>query len=129
MSPITVAIAGGTGQLGIFVTRALLSHTFGPSKVKRVIVFTRQPSSDTAKELQAQGAEIYDSDITPKSLEGVDAVVNVLGMTASQEVNDIVAKSAAEAGVKVYIPNEFGMDLKLLGPYGKPYAFKNIMST
>ncbi|KAG8925353.1 hypothetical protein FRC00_004065 [Tulasnella sp. 408] len=117
MSPITVAIAGGTGQLGS-----------SWKLVKRVIVFTRQPSSATAKELQAQGAEVYDSDITPKTLEGVDAVVNALGMSASKEVNDNLAKAAAEAGVRVYIPNEFGMDLKLLGPYGKPYAHKSIMS-
>ncbi|KIO31693.1 hypothetical protein M407DRAFT_218886 [Tulasnella calospora MUT 4182] len=129
MSPITVAIAGGTGQLGLAVTRAFLSPTFNPSRVKRVVVFTRQPTSDIAKELQAQGAEIYDSNITTKALEGVDAVVNVLGMTASKEVNDNVAKTAAEAGVRVYIPNEFGMDLKPLGSYGKPYAIKNIMST
>ncbi|KAG8953468.1 hypothetical protein FRC04_002310 [Tulasnella sp. 424] len=129
MSPITVAIAGGTGHLGLAVAQAFLSPTFNPSQVKRIIVFTRQPSSSTAVELRSQGAEIYDGEITPKALEGVDAVVNVLGMAAPKEVNDSCAKAAAEAGVKVYIPNEFGMDLKPLGSYGKPYAVKNIMST
>lgn len=72
-------------------------------------MLTHQPSSTTAKELQAQGVEIYDSDITPKTLEGFDAVVNVLGMAASKEVNDTLAQVASEAGVKVYIPNEFGL--------------------
>ncbi|KAG8925354.1 hypothetical protein FRC00_004066 [Tulasnella sp. 408] len=116
----------GCRLAGVFVTRAFLSGLFNPCKVKRVIVLTRQPSSAAAKELQAQGAEIYDSDITPKTLEGVDAVVNALGMAASKEVNDNLARAVSEAGVKVYIPNEFGLDMRPLGHYGKPWA---IMST
>ncbi|KAG8947981.1 hypothetical protein FRC04_010178 [Tulasnella sp. 424] len=129
MSPITVAIAGGTGHLGLAITRAFLSPTFNPSHVKRVIVLTREPSSSTAVELQAQGAEIYGGEISPKALEGVNAVVNALGFAVPKEINDKLAEAAAAAGVRVYVPAEFGMDPKPLGLYGKPYAVKNAMSS
>lgn len=65
-------------------------------------------------ELQAQGAEIYGGEISPKALEGVDAVVNALGFAVPKEVNDKLAEAAAAAGVKVYIPTEFGLCVDVL---------------
>lgn len=80
-------------------------------------------------ELRSQGAEIYDGEINPEALESADAVVNVLGMAASKEVNDNCAKAAAEAGVKVYIPNEFGMCVDMLHVFSSRLRVPNIYLT
>lgn len=110
--------------LGLAITRAFLSPTFNPSQVKRVILLTREPSSGTAVELQAQGAEIYGGEISPNALEGVNAVVNALGFAVPKEVSDKLAEAAAAAGVKVYVPAEFGMcvDVLLIFSFASPGA-------
>ncbi|KAG8914161.1 hypothetical protein FRC01_004197 [Tulasnella sp. 417] len=126
MSPINVAIAGGTGNLGVPVTRAFLSSAFHPSQVNRVVVLTRDASSAKAQELQSLGAEIYGGPVDAKALQGIDVVVNTYSQYLPPEVSDDLAKAAAEAGVKVYFPSEYGMDLRSLGKYGKPYEGKTI---
>ncbi|KAG9017074.1 hypothetical protein FRB90_001853 [Tulasnella sp. 427] len=120
MSPINVAIAGGP------FTRTFLSSTFRPSQVNRVVVLTRDGSSDTAKELKSLGAEIQEGPIDAKALQGIDVVVNAFSQYAAPEVGDNLARAAAEAGVKVYFPSEYGVDLRPLGKYGKPYEGKTI---
>ncbi|KIO31662.1 hypothetical protein M407DRAFT_4953 [Tulasnella calospora MUT 4182] len=126
MSSINVAIAGGTGNLGVPVTRAFLSSTVRPSQVNRVVVLTRDASSAKAKELQSLGAEIYDGTVDAKALQGIDVVVNTYSHYLPGEVSENLAKAAADAGAKVYFPNEYGMDLRSLGKYGKPYEGKTI---
>lgn len=126
MSQINVAIAGGTGNLGLPVAHVFLSAAFRPSQVNRVVVLTRDASSAKVKELQSLGAEIYDGIIDAKALQGIDVVVNTYSQYSPTEVSENLAKAAAEAGVKVYFPSEYGMDLRALGKYGKPYEGKTI---
>jgi len=117
MASITVAIAGGSGNIGFEITRAFLDPQYYPSKFGKVIVLTRNPASDKAKALEKHGATLVEVGevISSENLEGVDVVVNALTHDASTEARDAVAKAAAEAKVKVYFPSEFGLDHRLNG--------------
>jgi len=112
MSPITVAVAGGTGNIGSHVTRAFLSSEYHPEQVGRVVLLTRDTSSAKAKEFEQLGAELVSvaNGITIQQLKGVDVLVSCLSHIASREENDVYAKVAIEAGVKVYFPTEYGLD-------------------
>ncbi|KAG8911139.1 hypothetical protein FRC00_006992, partial [Tulasnella sp. 408] len=148
MTPITVAIAGGTGKLGSrrFPTaqRCLITQVSDlqeSSLLERFCLGSLTPARSSvlsthsstvishSQGTSSSGRGVYDGDITPKTLEGVGAVANALGMAASREINDNLARAASEAGVKVYIPNEFGLDMRPLGHYGKPWAIRSSMST
>ena len=77
-------------------------------------------SSSKAKSLASLGAELHEVHFDDpelgdgvkaalrKSMEGMDVVVNALGVTNAQ-VKDMVAEAAINAGVKVYFPSEFGV--------------------
>lgn len=130
MSVITVAIAGGTGQLGNVVpwspsppvkqlfpiganiVNALLSKHNHPSRVGKVIVFTRDSSSDKAKALTKQGAEVVqveDIGISTDLLKGVDVFISAASFMATPTSQEEWVKAAVKAGVKVYFPSDYGM--------------------
>lgn len=96
-------------MLGLHVAHVFLSAAFRPSQVNRVVVLTRDASSAKVKELQSLGAEIYDGTIDAKALQGIDVVVNTYSQYSPTEVSENLAKAAADAGVKVYFPSEYGM--------------------
>jgi len=108
-----VAIAGATGRLGKEVSQVFLT-TYRPF-FSRVLALVRDPASDAAQALAAQGAELHQvSESAPgpsleKALQGVDVVVNVLG-AASAEFKDALFDAALKEGAKVYFPSEFGVD-------------------
>jgi len=112
MSPITVAIAGSTGNIGPYVAKAFLSPIH-PISVNRVLILTRDPSSPKAKELEGLGGQIVKLEgDAPKveQLKGVDVLINCLSHSVPLETKDSYVQAAAEAGVKVYFPSEFGID-------------------
>lgn len=95
--------------VGVPVTRAFLSSAFYPSQINRVVVLTRDATSAKAQELQSLGAEIYDGTVDANALQGIDVVVNTYSQYSDSDVSENLAKAAAEAGVKVYFPSEYGM--------------------
>jgi len=111
MAPITIAIAGGTGNLGKPLTKAILKGPWYPNEVGRVLVITRDPNSAAAQELKADGAEIVvASTINAEALKGVDVLVNAVTAAVPAEEKNNYAQAAVDADVKVYIPNNFGID-------------------
>lgn len=74
-------------------------------------MLTRNPGSNKAKVLAGYGAELValGETVTAADLEGVDALINCLGHDANLEIKNSYGKAAAEAGVKVYLPSEFGV--------------------
>lgn len=105
MTTITkVAIAGAKGDLGEPVFEQLLKAGF------QITVITRKgsshiwPSNITVKEVN------YDSlDSLTEALQGQDAVVSTITTSSlSAQINLIDA--AVKAGVKRFIPSEFGSD-------------------
>lgn len=107
-SPITISYSSGAP-----LTRALLSETYYPSKISRVIIITRDSTSAKAKALIELGAEAIqasdDSAISAENLKGVDVLINALSVYASAETVNHYAKAAADAKVKIYFPPEFGV--------------------
>ncbi|KAG9018159.1 hypothetical protein FRB90_012067 [Tulasnella sp. 427] len=97
--PINIVVAGGTGDL-----------VYRPSQVNRVVVLSRDDSSPVAQELKELGAEVHTGTVTVESLKGIDVVINAWGFTVPGEIKDSLVKTAAEAGVRVYFPSEFGVD-------------------
>lgn len=108
--PINVAIAGATGHLGPNVVRAFLDPSVHPSRVHRVVIFTRTATSATAQDLKARGAEVIEGAPTLEGFNGIDVFVNVLSDRVPPDARDTYVRAAIEAGVKVYFPNDFVAD-------------------
>ncbi|KAJ3548353.1 hypothetical protein NM208_g1055 [Fusarium decemcellulare] len=96
-----VMVVGATGNVGPHVISALLERSF------QVTILSRITSSHP---LPAQVTEIK-TDYTPASLEqvlqGQDAVICTLGYAGLEKQLDLV-DAAEKAGVKRFIPSEFG---------------------
>ncbi|TRX91838.1 hypothetical protein FHL15_007157 [Xylaria flabelliformis] len=97
-----VAVAGGTGNLGPAVLQQLLEAGFD------VTVLTRKQSSHSFPS-SAKVAEVdYESlESLTNALQGHDAVVSTLGGPALAGQLKLV-EAAAKAGIKRFIPSEFG---------------------
>ncbi|OTB00217.1 hypothetical protein M426DRAFT_268142 [Hypoxylon sp. CI-4A] len=100
----TVAVAGASGNLGPSVINQLVADGF------KVTVLTRKgskhdfPSSVTTAEVD------YDSvENLTKALKGIDAVVSVIGLAGLAKQIPLV-QAAVKAGVKRFLPSEYGSD-------------------
>ncbi len=109
----TFAIVGATGLIGEPIAKAILrlGHT------ARVITRGRTPSNATTlDQLQQSGAEIHcgapdDIPWMTKTLTGCDAVICAMGEGAIYgQVEYAILEAALAAGVKRFVPNEFGLD-------------------
>jgi NmrA-like family len=112
----SVAVAGGTGDIGAYISRALLSSTWRPS-FSEIRILTRNVSSATARELQLLGGILIRVDFTQKStvveaIEGCDVVVNAVGSKGhGPEAREVIARAVVETStVKLYLPSEYGID-------------------
>lgn len=107
-SSLTVALAGATGSLGQPVLKELLAAGF------KVVVLSRKDSKSTdslpAHENQTiKKVDFQDSKNLAAALQGVDVVVSTLGSNSINEQRPLV-DAAFEAGVKRFLPSEFGSD-------------------
>jgi len=113
MSGIKTIALTGVGNLGqSFVDHLVSEQKAG--KISKVIVLSRESSkgSETNSKLEAQGATIafvdYDNQKSIESaLTGVDAIISTLPV-AGLLSQITIAKAAKAAGVKLFIPSEFG---------------------
>ncbi|KAF3178044.1 hypothetical protein EYR41_006445 [Orbilia oligospora] len=98
-----VIVVGGTGNLGVPIVQALAA-----SGAFTVSVLTRSGSASRAF---PDGFRILDTDYSPSSLEEAfnsqDAVVSVVAGAALGEQKKLI-DAAVAAGVKRFIPSEFG---------------------
>lgn len=76
-----------------------------------VRVFTRDPTSSKAQELEQKGAEIVKLDVESleTALAGVDVVVNALPTVLPDDVSKKVNEGPIKSGAKVYFLSEFGL--------------------
>jgi len=110
-----LTVVGGTGEIGSHIVRAALkSQAFD-----NVFVFTRTSSlgSDTAQALKSGGATLVpiddysDHPSLVKALKNTDAVIVTLGQSpAALTAERQVLAASLEAGVKRFVPSEFGVD-------------------
>lgn len=107
MLPIKVALAGASGNLGIPVLEALLSANLSVTALTRKggksSKFQHYPGL-TIKEI-----DFNDPDSIQPAVEGVTVVISCLATLAIGSQNALIDASCA-AGVRRFIPAEFGMD-------------------
>ncbi|KAF9572471.1 hypothetical protein EC968_009857 [Mortierella alpina] len=112
MSPsLNIAVAGATGTLGVPVTNALLAAGY---KVK---VLTRgTASSDVLTAFKSKGAHIVYDAYTGKNLhnalQGVDILLSLVSSKSADFYEGQVSliDAAKAAGVKRFVPSDFGLD-------------------
>ncbi|KAG9004674.1 hypothetical protein FRB94_002516 [Tulasnella sp. JGI-2019a] len=114
---LTVAIAGGTGNIGTHVVKAFLNPSIHLNTFPRVLVLTRNSNSHAAKELEKLGAELVQTDglLEAEALrsKSVDVLVSCLGQNVAIEEKGALYKAAIDGGVKVYFPTEYGIDHRI----------------
>ncbi|KAI1138617.1 putative oxidoreductase CipA-like protein [Hypoxylon sp. FL0543] len=105
MSSISkVAVAGASGNVGPVIVNQLLQDGF------KVTVLARKGSSHSFPPSVTVTEVDYDSpDTLDKALEGQDAVVSALGYAVLPKQIPLI-QAAIKAGVKRFIPSEFGGD-------------------
>ncbi|KAK6371339.1 uncharacterized protein PV06_04059 [Exophiala oligosperma] len=103
-----VAVAGGTGNLGSPVVGALLAANYS------VTVLTRTGSTSTSKLPKSPRLKVTEVDYSSvasltEALKGQDVVVSTLASESTGSQNPLI-DAAVAAGVKRFIPSEFGSD-------------------
>ncbi|KAI1636145.1 NAD(P)-binding protein [Biscogniauxia mediterranea] len=102
---LKVAVAGATGRVGPEVIKALLAGGF------QVTVFTRGTSSEALPSTVAIKTVDYNSlESLTDALRGHDAVVSLLLPTAVETSQKVLLNAAIKAGVKRFLPSEYGAD-------------------
>jgi len=111
-APLTIAIAGATGNLGSDITNAILK--LYPTTVSRILILTPNPTSEKAKAFEKLGVEVVpvEGSVSAQALAGVDVVINSWNHGVGDDIQLSLSKAAAESGVKVYFPSEFGYDTR-----------------
>jgi len=125
-SPLRVILLGATGTVGVHIANGFLLPEYAPKVVLTIV--SRQATAETAgpkKDLLdgfvKQGAKIVHADISSateadliKLFSGQDVVVSaVAGSQLTAQARCIVP--AQKAGVKWFVPSEFGVDHEIIG--------------
>jgi uncharacterized protein YbjT (DUF2867 family) len=98
-----VIVIGGGGNLGPSITSALHSHGYNVS------VLSRESSTSTFPDYITVHKTDYSPESLAKAFNGIDAVVSTIATAAVADQKSIV-DAAVKAGVKRYIPSEYGCD-------------------
>ncbi|KAI0060609.1 NAD-P-binding protein [Artomyces pyxidatus] len=107
----TFALAGA-GGIGTFIIWELLKAK-AAGTVEKVAILTRPVRKETLQKFAAAGAVIVpvdyaDAHAVKKALAGVDVVLSTLPIPAL-DVELAVAKASRAAGVKLFVPSEYGL--------------------
>ncbi|TVY46153.1 Isoflavone reductase-like protein [Lachnellula occidentalis] len=107
MSPIKVALAGATGNLGVSVLEALLGANLHVTVLSRI----HGNSSKLAphSNLTITEVDFNSTQSLVAALQGAQVVISCLATLAIGSQNPLIDASVA-AGVTRFIPAEFGMD-------------------
>ncbi|KAH7369170.1 isoflavone reductase family protein [Plectosphaerella cucumerina] len=105
----SVAVAGGTGNLGSKIVTQLLASSSLP-RFRDLIVLARA-ESDKTRGFQSQGAtvRVYSEDNLTKALDGVDVLINTVG-PSGHHFKEKLLRALPQTSVKLYFPSEFGVD-------------------
>lgn len=102
-----IVLAGATGNLGPTILEALES-----SGKFNITVFRRQGSSSKVpSSVKVVDIDYNSIDALTKALQGQDAVVSTLVAEDPKSQSNLIAASVA-AGVKRFLPSEFGCDIE-----------------
>lgn len=111
MSIKNVAVAGGSGNLGPDVLKGLLDEGFNVTVLSREESKATFPTGCTVKRVKYDNLESLKAALT-----GQDAVVSTMNHMA-EAAQTLLIDAAVAAGVKRYIPSEFGINTRTVkGP-------------
>jgi uncharacterized protein YbjT (DUF2867 family) len=124
-TPSSVLIIGATGTIGSEIASVLLSPEY-KSKVQLFLLVrkstaeTEGPKRDQLEQLVKQGATLSYGDLKDTqadlttALKGIDVLIStVSGTDFASQMNLVPAAKAA--GVKWFVPSEFGFDVEAIG--------------
>lgn len=104
----SVAIIGGTGNVGRLILQALCE---AQPPFQSITVLTRSAGSDVEANgptVRVRTVDYSSRDSILAALKGIDAVVSAIA-TQSLETQTTIIDAAVDAGVKFFIPSEFGL--------------------
>ena len=101
-----VIVIGASGSVGPFIVSSLLENGF------TVSVLTRTTSSATFPSTVAVHRTDYSSASLLEAFKGQDAVVSTIATFSTHQQSDII-DAAITAGVKRFVPSEYGVDTSL----------------
>ncbi|ROV91529.1 hypothetical protein VMCG_09466 [Cytospora schulzeri] len=116
-----VAVVGGTGSLGKYIVKELVDQGF------QVSILSRDHKQDEVLNgVIVKTVDYNDLESLKAALTGEDAVVSAIASSATGPQQQKLADAAFAAGVKRFIPSEFGINTrKVQGlPIGKIVAGK-----
>ncbi|KAB8416412.1 hypothetical protein FH972_024931 [Carpinus fangiana] len=102
-----VTVVGGSGTAGSAVVSALLASPFQLTILARASSTSKLPGG--ARIIKV--ADSHPLDELVAAFTGQDAVVSTLGVLAT-DVQKRIIDAAAQAGIKRFIPSEFGLNLR-----------------
>ncbi|OLN87445.1 Pinoresinol reductase 1-like protein 3 [Colletotrichum chlorophyti] len=101
-----VAIVGGSGNLGPGIISGLLAGGFELTAISRTESSATFPAEVAVKKIDVNSVEAV-----TEALKGQDAVVSTVG-TAGFTGQKVLIDAAVAAGVKRFIPSEFGINTR-----------------
>lgn len=119
----TVAVAGGTGGLGLVVTEALVA-----SGKFDTVVLSRSADKEVSG-AKVVAVDFSDVESLAGALAGVDAVISAVGAAALYDGQLKLIEASKKAGVKRFFPGEFGVDrLSPVALFGGKAAIREALS-
>ncbi|OKL64152.1 hypothetical protein UA08_00333 [Talaromyces atroroseus] len=106
MSIKTVAVAGGTGSLGDFIVKSLVSSGFDVTVLIRNASSSRKIES-LPVQVKKRTVDYTSHEILVSALQGIDAVVSLLN-GPGLDFQPAIVEAAIETGVSRFLPSEFG---------------------
>ncbi|KXX72799.1 Isoflavone reductase IRL, partial [Madurella mycetomatis] len=119
----TVAVLGGSGNLGPSIVGELVSAGFSVTGVTREASTNSTPKYPDSLDVRKVDFSSFDS--LKAAFDGQDAVVSVVGAPGIS-AQKVAVDAAIAAGVKRFIPSEFGVNTRKVRdtPMGKILASK-----
>ena len=124
ITPAATTLIIGAGELGLAVISGLLEQN--PASAQSISVFLR-PRADGSKEqaarlLQEKGLNIVYGDLATETVDGLaaifagfDTIICCTGFVGGPGTQRKITTAVLQAGVKRYVPWQFGVDYNVVG--------------
>ena len=123
-TPAATTLVIGAGELGLAVIRGLLEHN--PETAQSISVLLRPPADEAgervARQLKEKGLRIVHGDLAAETTDGLatifagfDTVICCTGFVGGPGTQRKITKAVLQAGVKRYVPWQFGVDYDVVG--------------
>jgi NAD(P)-dependent dehydrogenase (short-subunit alcohol dehydrogenase family) len=131
-TPTTILIFGATGQIGQYITQALLEAT---PRFNNIVIFT-SPQTVSAKasllsSWKDKGASVIAGDVTNDSdvkdaYRGVDTVISCVGRNVLAHQMKLISLAEESDSVRWFFPSEYGTDIEYSAKsaHEKPHQVK-----